>query len=477
MINISPTITPHTIVLCIEKRERGIATQAALAKAGFRVLLVLGLYEALKIVAQEMPHLIISEVILSDGNAGALFDKLQAHEILKKTPIMAHVLKKSKEELTPLATRKFAGFFLGPFEPRGFLAKVHEVMRAHCAVSPHFIEAERLGLKTDMNISIDASVMGRSGEQLVSRSTTEVDAAASLVCIPSSADLGPAVLRMATNLRAGDEIFNLFPISRIIGAGRKWVLGLPEFSVGGSQAQSGQKINKVVMYEPSEARFAGFSELLKGYDIELLHAKTLPMATSMVKNEFNSLGCVYLHELLNDASSIEWKAVFAKLPAGSKPALIVGTTSQNARSTNEIRFIKRPFGLGVFVEMLQAALERPGDIAAAAGKNAAVAITGVTVKYQAPATLIGLDEAGGVIQVRFPLLKGSRLNFTHAFLHTAWEGKTQVQVVASAPSEANPDLWHARFESIDAGTSKVKYLEKLAKHIAALPPVGVKPAA
>jgi hypothetical protein len=101
----------------------------------------------------------------------------------------------------------------------------------------------------------------------------------------------------------------------------------------------------------------------------------------------------------------------------------------------------------------------------------------VTVKYQAPATLIGLDEAGGVIQVRFPLLKGSRLNFTHAFLHTAWEGKTQVQVVASAPSEVNPDLWHARFESIDAGTSKVKYLEKLAKHIAALPQVGVKPAA
>jgi DNA-binding response OmpR family regulator len=477
MTIISPSITQHTIVLCIEKRERGIATQAALAKAGFRVVVALGLYDALKIVAEEMPHLIITEVILSDGTAGTLFDKLQAHEMLKKTPIMAHVLKKTKEELTPLSTRKFAGFFLGPFEARGFLAKVHEVIRAHCVVSPYFIEAEALGLKPELTISIDAAVMGRAGEQMVSRSTTEVDPAASLVCVPSSADLGPAVLRMATNLRAGDEIFNLFPISRIIGAGRKWVLGLPEFKVGGNQAKDIEKLKKVVMYEPSEARFQGFSELLKGYDIELVHAKSLPMATALVKRDFESLACVYLHELLNDASSIEWKAVYAKLPGARRPSLIVGMTSQNARSTNEIRFIKRPFGLGIFVEMLQACMERPEEIAAAAGKNAAITISGVQVKYQAPATLIGLDETGGVLQVRFPLLKGSRLNITHAFLQTAWEGKVQVHVVASAPSEAKPDIWHARFDAIEAGMSKVKYWEKLAKHIAALPPAGVKPAA
>ena len=91
--------------------------------------------------------------------------------------------------------------------------------------------------------------------------------------------------------------------------------------------------------------------------------------------------------------------------------------------------------------------------------------------------LIGLDETGGILQVRFPLLKGSRLNIAHAFLQTAWEGRAQVQVVASAPPEAKPDIWHARFEAIDAGMSKVKYWEKLAKHLATLPPVPAKPAA
>jgi len=477
MAIISPTITQHTIVLCIEKRERGIATQAMLTKAGFRVVMALSLYDALKCIAQEMPHLVISEVILSDGTAGTLYDRLQAHEMLKKTPIMAHVLKKTKEELTPLSTRKFAGFFLGPFEPRGFLAKVYEVIRAHAAVSPYFLDAESLGIKTDLTISIDAAVMGRAGEQMVSRSGTEVDPAASMVCVPASPDFGPAVLRMATNLRSGDEIFNMFPISRIIGAGRKWVLNLPEFKIGADASKGPEKLKKVVFYEPNEARYEGFRELLKGYSIDLVHAKTLPMATAMVKRDFETIGCVYLHELMNDASSIEWKGVYAKLPGGRKPPLIVGTTSQNARSTTETRYLKRPFGMGVFVEMLQASFERADDIASVAGKNAATTTASVSVKYQAPAILIGLDETGGILQVRFPLLKGSRLNIAHAFLQTAWEGRAQVQVVASAPTEAKPDIWHARFEAIDAGMSKVKYWEKLAKHLATLPPVPAKPAA
>jgi D-arabinose 1-dehydrogenase-like Zn-dependent alcohol dehydrogenase len=133
--------------------------------------------------------------------------------------------------------------------------------------------------------------------------------------------------------------------------------------------------------------------------------------------------------------------------------------------------------MGVFVEMLQASFERADDIASVAGKNAATTTASVSVKYQAPAILIGLDETGGILQVRFPLLKGSRLNIAHAFLQTAWEGRAQVQVVASAPTEAKPDIWHARFEAIDAGMSKVKYWEKLAKHLATLPPVPAKPAA
>jgi hypothetical protein len=473
-MDIAGTITQHTIVLCVDKRERGIGIQTLLSKAGFNVVMALSLYDALKYVAQDMPHLVITESLLSDGTAGTLYDRLQQHETLKKTPIMVLVLKKTREELAPLAQRKFAGFFLGPLEPKSFMAKVNEIIGAHSLVSPYFVPAGPVGIGEDMTISIEAAVMGRTGEQLVSRSTTEVDPSASMLCVPSNPELGPAVLRMATNLREGEEIFNLFPISRIVGNGRKWVMGLPEIKLGEKAAAA--KVRKIILYEPNEQRLESFREILKGYDIEVLPAKSMATAAAILKRDPVGIGCVYLHELLGDASGIEWKNVYGKLPPSQRPPLIVGTTSMNARPTPQIRYLKRPFGMGLFIEMLEASFERGGDLAEAAGKNASTTTQGLPVKFQATAKLLGIDETGGVILIKFPLVKGSRLSITHKFLESAWEGKTNVQITAASSFEGKPDVWHARFEAVGAGMSKVKYWDRITKQLGALVP-GLKQSA
>lgn len=467
-MSVAPSITQHTVVLCVEKRERGIGMQTILTKFGYRVVIALSLYDALKYIAQEMPHLVITESLLSDGSAGTLYDRLQQHETLKKTPILVCVLKKTKEELAPLAQRRFAGFILGALEPRSFLAKVAEVVQAHSAVSPYFVTAEQAGIQKDLTISIDANIVGRSGEQLVSKSSAEVDGAASMLCIPANAELGPAVLRMATNLKEGEDIFNLFPINRIVGAGRKWVMTLPEIKLGEQKQAQRARMQKVIFYEPSDQRYEGFRDILKGYGIELIHAKSLNMAAALLKREPDGIACVYLHELMNDASGIEWKNVYGTLPASRRPPLIVGTTSMNARSTSAVRYLKRPFGMGLFIEMLQASFERGSDLANAT-RGATGASQGLAVRYQAPATLIGIDETGGILQVKFPLLKGSKLTIGHAFLAQAWEGNAGVQVTASAAQPGRADVWHARFEAVSAGMSKVKYWDKLSKQLSTLP--------
>lgn len=466
-MEIASSITQHTIVICVEKRERGIGMQQILTKVGFKVIMALSLYDALKFVAQEMPHLVITEALLTDGSAGTLYDRLQQHQLLRKTPILVQVLKKSKEELAPLTGRKFAGFLLGSSDPKTFLAKVLEVLRAHSVVSPYFITAEQANIKSDLTIAIEANVVGRSGEQVVSRSATEVDPAASMVCVPDNSENGPAVFRMATNLRDGDEIFNLFPINRIVGAGRKWLLELPEIKVGSAAVSDAeQKMHRVLFFDPSEERANGFAEILRGYGIDLLYAKTLSMAASMLKRDFEDIEAIYLNELMNDASGIEWKNVLAKLPAEKRPPMIVGTSSINARSTASVRYIKRPFGMGLFVEMLQASFERGRDIADVAGKNAANSFAGVPVRYQAQANLIGIDETGGIIQLKFPLLKGCKMTIKHPLLEKAWDGNGVVSITGSSPLPNKPDVWQARFEAVQAGTSKAKYWEKVAKHFA-----------
>jgi DNA-binding response OmpR family regulator len=464
-MEISPTITSHSIVLVVDKRERAIGMQTLLSKIGYRVILAQSLYDALKFVAQEMPHLVISEAVLSDGTAGILYDRLQQHPTLKHTPIMVCVLKKTKEELGVLAGRKIAGFTVGPLEPKSFVAKVNEVIKTTSSVSPYFVLAEKAGIAPELNLSIDATAVGRSGEQLISRSNIEIDSSASMLCIPTgnNTDLKPAVLRMATNVREGEEIFNLFPVNRIVGVGRKWVLALPEIKIGGNDAPKQDKLYKVIFYDPNEQRYDGFKEIMKGYQIDLIHAKSLLAGSAILKREPESIHAIYLHELMSDASSIEWKNVYNKLPANQKPPLIVGTTSLNARSQGTTRYIKRPFGMGLFVEMLQACFATSTELAGAAGKSGSNSITGIPVRYQAPATLVGLDETGGIIQVKFPLLKGSKIKIEHKFLQSLWEGNQSVSVVSSGATASQPDIWHARFDVIGPGVSKVKYWEKISK--------------
>jgi hypothetical protein len=113
--------------------------------------------------------------------------------------------------------------------------------------------------------------------------------------------------------------------------------------------------------------------------------------------------------------------------------------------------------------MLHATFERGREIGNVAGKNAANSFAGVPVKYQAQANLIGIDETGGIIQLKFPLLKGSRMIIKHPLLEQAWDGNGVVNITGSSALPNKPDVWQARFEAVQAGTSKAKYWEKVSK--------------
>jgi hypothetical protein len=130
-----------------------------------------------------------------------------------------------------------------------------------------------------------------------------------------------------------------------------------------------------------------------------------------------------------------------------------------------MRFIRRPFGLGVLVEMLESAFAS-GALAQVGPKDQSLTVAGTPVSFQAQALVVGLDEIGGVLQTKFPLLKSSKLQVTHEFLRSAWAGDMTVTVLASQPAPGQADTYHVRFGHLPAGMSKTKYWEKMAKVIA-----------
>ncbi len=455
-------LTAHTVVVCVDKHERGIPLQQLLQKLGYRAVVTASMYDALKVISQEMPHLVVCEALLSDGNAGNLYDRLQQNATLKRTPVLVNVLKKSKEELVPLQGRKVAGILVGPLQPAAFVAKVKEIFDKHDDSSPHFVYASNLSMTQDVTLSLQAQVMGCANGHLVSKSATEVDSAAALVCLPENSSLGPVLMGMGSNLADSDGYYNLFPVSRIKGKGRKWVAELPEIELTSAAEAGPSAPRKVLFFDPNPERFKQFKDILSGYEMELIGAHTMQQAAAYLKRDPKSFGCAYLHELVLDATSAAWREAYNSIPANDRPVLVVGTSNIKARSTVETRYLKRPFGVGVLVETIEAAFER-GD-AMTNMMQSSTNKANIPVSYQAPAKLLGLDETGGILQLRFPIVKGSKVYLLHRELKTMW-GDISVSIVSTGPVPEKPDVWQARFETVAAGTSKAKYWEKVVKFL------------
>ena len=460
MTKIDKDLITHKVIIVTGKKERTIAMETLLRKLGCDVIIVFSLYDALKFIVQEMPHMVITESELPDGTATSLYDRLEAHEILRRTPIVVTVLKKTREILQELSKRKFAGFFLGKVEPKIFLKKSLEILMNPLIPSPYYTDFESLGAKVDFNLSFSGKVIGKTEDHLVVKSSMEVDSQAALVCVPEDGRFAPLLVRQGSNLydEEGDGILNLYPIGKISGKGRAWLPRIPDYATKSSDP--GRRI--ILFYDPSEERFSQFEEILSGYDIKAMHAASLKRALMFLKQRGSSFGAIYLYELMNDASSIEWRKAFESMEGSDRPPVLVGTTSINLKDTPSIKYIRRPFGLGLFIESIQACFERADDLATHAAQAGFV---GVDVKFQAPAKLLGVDEIGGVLQVKFPVVSGAKIEIQHPIMSQINPDSNSVKIINVKKIEDVANTWQVRFSMVDAVGSKSKHYERVSKVI------------
>lgn len=459
---VASSITKHTIALCVDKRERGIGMQTLLTRAGYRVLVTDGMHDALKVVAQEMPHLIITECVLTDGTAANLFDRLKQHETLSKTPILAYALRKSKEELQQLVGRAFAGVLVGALDARAFIAKVQQTIASLAPVSPHFIDAKSGGYKDEASLAVNATAIGRNDEYVILRASAEVDPQANIAAVPVDGQLSPVTLRAGGNLREGNETFNLFPIHRLRGPGLTWISTLQEIKLSGAAEAQRQRRRCVLFLDTRKEYGEGWRQLLTGYGFEMALVSSWSDAVAAVTRDPGAFGAVWLPELPVTAESAEWRSVYAKIPKVMQPPLVVSTALTDVRSQSGMLILPRPFGVGQIVDILAAACLRVSDLGAAASATDGA---GIALRYVAPARLVGIDETGGIVETSLPLVRGSRVTLQHALLNAAWGNQSSVQISGVAPSPICADLWHLRFEAVGAGMSKVKYWEKMLQQL------------
>ena len=227
-----------SILVCSASKSSSAGLCALLQARGFLVKSTQSYSQALLIIEQEMPHLIVFDSLLIDGNVGFIFDFIRKHAHLSKTPIVVKVEKKSKEHIEPLVGKKFASIILGDVKPELFIEKISSILANYALNSPFFFPAEEIFISSQMSLAIDVSVLGRSDDLLVIRSSMSVDSRNKLICQPTKKQLEPAILTKGENVKVGDDLYNLFPMHKIIGKGLIWMRELPNVDINPQFAAS-----------------------------------------------------------------------------------------------------------------------------------------------------------------------------------------------------------------------------------------------
>lgn len=402
-----------------------------------------------------MPHLIVSDSLLQDGNAGLIYEFVAKHEHLSRTPIVVKVEKKAKEHIEPLVGKKFAAIILGDVKPELFVGKICSVLATYSLNSPFFFMTEEISISGQMSLSVDATVVGQSDDHLVIRSSMSVDSQNKLICLPAKKQFDPAILSMGENVKVGEDSYNIFPMHKIVGKGIMWMRALPDIMIKSNFTGSNKR---VLFFDPSPERFEEMQEILQANDFSAIHANSLSRVISYMKNMSDEFDCIYLYELSNNASGIEWKQAYKEIPANKRHPVIICTSSINAKSTANEKYLKKPFGIGQLINTLDAVFK---GMDLSRQNNSFVGGNSPLAKFMFASKLIGVDEVGGIIETKFPVDPNETYSISHPQLQLFWDENCRIRISKISPSETSPGTWILRFEAVTTGSSRGKYYSAL----------------
>ncbi|MDD9950690.1 MAG: hypothetical protein OXT67_03900, partial [Zetaproteobacteria bacterium] len=110
-ISVHPKLQRHLVMFVTSRIDRWIEIQQTLSALNMQTTFCNSIYEAEIIARQDLPHLIISEANLSDGNVFELYKRLTTHTTLAKIPVAVYLTQSSKAEVSKLLTQGFTHIF------------------------------------------------------------------------------------------------------------------------------------------------------------------------------------------------------------------------------------------------------------------------------------------------------------------------------------------------------------------------------
>jgi CheY-like chemotaxis protein len=135
-----PAQLPHTPLILIVEDDSSTGEVLELAisqETSYRSLLVTSGQDALAVVQQTKPDLIILDYRLPDTTGIELYDQLQSYQDLKAVPVVLMSAMERSEELEPTATNRPVTRIDKPFELDDLLSTIERLLANATTSFPH----------------------------------------------------------------------------------------------------------------------------------------------------------------------------------------------------------------------------------------------------------------------------------------------------------------------------------------------------
>ena len=122
-------------ILCIEDEPEMIdLIRLILGRRGFEVKGAAGGVEGLKIIRQELPDLVLLDLMMPDMDGWEVYQQMKADEKTKKIPVIVVTAKaQSIDKVLGLHIAKVDDYITKPFSPQDLMNSVDKVLKSRAA--------------------------------------------------------------------------------------------------------------------------------------------------------------------------------------------------------------------------------------------------------------------------------------------------------------------------------------------------------
>lgn len=452
--NNSQELAKKTILVCMTRPERVFSLNTTLAPKGYEVITATSVSSALEACREQLPHFVIFETIVNDGTIADFHQQLNANPMFSQVPLIAFALSKSPKDLYPCKGLHFSGVIIGKIDAQQVMRIINNLPESKLELSPYFIPVDEFEKKDPLHVTIPLFAVGQIDDHVVFESEVFIDDFCTVTCHKRGDDRekNGAQLNYCHNLANGNgKYFNLVPMSKIKGPGRKWMTQLPKL-----EHDSFKEERRVVIVHPDKAYYENFASILAGYQIESIYANHAKSASVILQQDPDSFPVFFFPNFVDDPSKMDWTKAMEQVPTDRLPSMIIGTKHWYTESMGRVRYLKMPFGLENFLTILDSSFLKYSDIDSQRSK---FANTRCVVEFDL--ALEGVDEKGGFMSSNMRMVKGSQVKGMHPLYMQLGHKKPKLEVLNCRPAPHLYGQWQVHFRLVGPDEEKRSFYDKV----------------